>query len=125
MPRRWSALAGTLAVLVGSAGLIAADASAEQQAAAPRSACEVRSRSEAVAVLICRADLEEAALVAAGKAACGTRVPCNAWMWDDASKAPEKAPARDADMPKATAAAAVGIWANDTKVFVRVRRAKP
>jgi hypothetical protein len=125
MLRAWSARAGTLAVLVGSVGLMPADASAAQQAATSRSACEVRSRSEAIAVLVCQPDLEEAALVAAGKSACGTRVPCNAWMWDDASKAPEKAPVRDADIPKTTAAAAIGIWANDTKVFVRVRRAKP
>ena len=124
MPRRWSVLKGALLMLVGTGGLTATHATTENQASVVRSACDVRSRSELVAVLVCRADLEEAALVEAGKAACGVRSPCNAWMWDDASKAPVKAPARDADIPKATAAAAIGVWANDTRTFVRVRRAK-
>lgn len=123
MLRNFPALAGALVVLIGATAGDAPNAFAAQEKTP--AACEVRSRSEALAVLVCQPRLDEAALVAAGKSACGTRVQCNAWMWDDASKAPAKAPARDADMQKAVAAAAIGIWANDRQVFVRVRPAKP
>jgi hypothetical protein len=121
--RSFPALAGALVVLIGTIAGRAPIAFAAQEKTP--SACQVRSRSEALAVLVCQPKLDEAALVTAGKSACGTRVQCNAWMWDDASKAPAKAPARDAAMPKDAAAAAIGIWTNDAQAFVRIRPARP
>ena len=121
----WSALAGVLVLAATAVALPVSTSPAVQARDAVPSPCEVRASSEAVSILVCKPGLDDAALVSAGRLACGSRVPCNAWIWDDASKAPKKAPEKDADLPKTTAAAALGIWTNDTKVFIRVRRARP
>jgi hypothetical protein len=47
---------------------------------------------------------------------------CNAWIWDDPTKAPVKAPATDSDMPKGQAAAAVAIWVNDSNSLISLQR---
>jgi hypothetical protein len=86
--------------------------------------CSVRSQSEAVAVVVCPPGLKEAALGEAGKRACGSRVVCNAWIWDDGSKAPRVAPASDAEIQKAVAASAVAVWANDTQSLLLIRPAR-
>lgn len=125
MLRTFSGLALALVLLVGTvSGQVSTASALQGESSGSKPGCEVTSRSKALVVLVCRANLDDASLVKAGKEACGARMPCNAWIWDDAAKAPEKAPAKDADMPKEAARAAIGIWANDEQVLVRLRPAR-
>ena len=92
--------------------------------AAGAEACTVKSRSERVVVVVCPKGQNQDQLRAAGTAACkGNTGGCNAWIWDDASKAPTKAPAVDADMPKATAGSARAVWLNDSQSLMELRKA--
>lgn len=59
----------------------------------------------------------------AGEAACESKQACNAWVWDDDAKAPNKAPKTDAQLPKSTSAQAVAIWVNDSKSLVKLKKA--
>jgi hypothetical protein len=88
--------------------------------------CEVKSRSDAVVVMVCPASSDADAWRKASIAACGDKPYCNVWIWDDATKAPTSAPARDADMPRSQAGAALAVWANDSKSLLSLKRvAKP
>lgn len=78
-------------------------------------------RSDAVVVMVCPAGYDADVIRAAATAACGTRVQCNVWVWDSASKAPTKAPASDAELDKARAGMAIAIWAHDSKSLMRLR----
>lgn len=103
-------------------GAIAAPA-AIAQAMTTESPCKVTSRSATVVVMVCAPKMEQQALRSSGRSACGTLVDCNVWIWDDAAKAPAKAPARDADMPKDRAATAIAIWVQDSQSLITLKRA--
>jgi hypothetical protein len=93
--------------------------------AAGEAACTLKSRSERVAVLVCPSGASQAAMKAAGAEACKERTAgCNAWIWDDATKAPLKAPAIDTDMPKATAGSARAVWLHDSQSLMELRKAR-
>lgn len=109
------------AVLIGQAGPL--------QAATPGSAaagsCSVKSRSERVVIVVCPRGATQDVLRAAGVAACqGYTGSCNAWIWDDADKAPDKAPAVDADLPKATAGSARAVWLHDVQGLMEMRKTR-
>jgi hypothetical protein len=93
--------------------------------ASPEATCTEKSRSERVVVMVCPAGATPAAMKAAGQAACkGKTGGCNAWIWDDASKAPMKAPAIDTDMPKTTTGNARAVWLNDSQSLMELRKAR-
>lgn len=95
---------------------------AAAQTAAP-AGCQVKDRSDRVAVVVCAPGTTQAALQAAGADACKGRTSgCNAWIWEDASKAPTKAPAVDTDLPKATAGAARAVWIGDSQSLMELRK---
>jgi len=105
--------------------LLAAAALASGPAAAQpagKAGCNVSSRNETVVVLVCPKGLQPEAWRDASVASCQDRPRCNVWIWDDAAKAPAKAPATDADMPKANAVAARAIWTHDTQNMILVRQ---
>lgn len=86
--------------------------------------CVTKSRSDAVAVVVCPPNTAQAELRAAGMAACKDRTVCNAWIWEDAAKAPAQAPAVDKDLPKATAGAARAVWIHDGQQLMELRRVR-
>lgn len=84
--------------------------------------CEVIDRSTSVVVLVCPQGLSNETIRQAGTAACNAELVCNAWIWDDRSKAPNKAPSKEADIPEASRARAVAIWVNQSQGVIRLRR---
>jgi hypothetical protein len=111
-------LHGFLALGLGAIAVPAAIA----QATATASPCTITSRSDAVVIMVCAPNLEQQALRTNGRSACGIKVNCNVWIWDDAAKAPAKAPNTDADLPKDQAAAAVAIWVHDSQSLITLKR---
>jgi hypothetical protein len=85
--------------------------------------CRVKSRSDAVIVMVCPSTSDAAKWQAQATSACGEKKFCNVWIWNDADIAPAKAPTSDADMPKEAAKRAVAIWANDSSSLIKVRAA--
>jgi hypothetical protein len=121
-PRVHMPLVKTQLLALAGAALLAQAPAAQ---AAPEAACAVKSRSERVVVMVCPASATPAVMKAAGQAACKDKTGgCNAWIWDDASKAPMKAPAIDTDMPKTTTGAARAVWLNDSQSLMEVRKAR-
>lgn len=103
------------AVVASLLALMAASAHAE---------CSTKDRSEQVALVLCSANTDQAGLKAAGQAACKGKQACNAWIWEDASKLPAKAPAADKDLPKASTGAARAIWIQDSEHLMELRKAR-
>lgn len=81
-------------------------------ALASSSECEVRARGGFAVVAICPPGLPESAWREVGRLACGSRGPCNAWIWDDPGKAPKRAPTFDSPMTDSQADSAVAVWIN-------------
>lgn len=86
--------------------------------------CSTKDRSERVALVLCSANTDQAGLKAAGMAACKDKPVCNAWIWEDASKLPAKAPAVDKDLPKSASGAARAIWVQDSQHLMELRKAR-
>jgi hypothetical protein len=103
---------------------IALGVCAHGRAQADDSRCTVKDRSDAVALVICRPGSVQAELKAAGQAACQGLSRCNAWIWDDAAKAPKRAPAVDTDMPKSTTGAARAVWIQEAGHLIELRAAR-
>lgn len=104
------------------AGLAAVPGAQAQPAASAGTSCSVRAQSTAIVVMVCPKGYDASTIQAAATAACGARQDCNVWVWDAESKAPQKAPQRDADFDKAQAATAIAVWANDSKSLMRLQR---
>jgi len=85
--------------------------------------CRILDRSDAVIIMVCSTK-EPEAWQQAGKEACGLKQLCNAWIWNDKTKAPRVAPLTDADMPKVNSSQAVAIWVNDSKMLMTLRQVK-
>jgi len=85
-------------------------------------ACATRDSSEQVALVLCGKNADAAELKAAGMAACKGKKVCNAWIWNDASKLPAKAPAADKDLPKTSTGAARAVWINDSQHLMELRK---
>lgn len=85
--------------------------------------CQVKVRSDAVVILVCPAMSSADSWRAAGEAACGPKLLCNAWVWDDYAKAPNVAPVTDAELSKTATVQAIGIWINDSKSVVTLKKA--
>jgi hypothetical protein len=94
----------------------------DHASAAGPNACSVQARGNSVIVVVCARGLDMHAWREAGEQACGSLAPCNAWIWDDAKKAPLNAPKTDAELTKEQAADAVAIWMNDSGRMVLIRR---
>ena len=92
-------------------------------ATSARAGCNTKDSSEQVALVLCSANADQATLKAAGEAACKGKQVCNAWIWDDASKLPAKAPALDKDLPKSATGAARAVWVHDSQHLMELRKA--
>lgn len=82
--------------------------------------CSVRHSKGSIRVVICPQGLDQEALRAAGEKACGDVQMCNAWIWDDAEKAPKHAPVADADIGPQYVGEAVAVWANDSRSLMLI-----
>jgi hypothetical protein len=77
-----------------------------------------------VAVVICPPGLKQSDWRDAGVEACGTRKPCGAWIWDDAEKAPDKAPPAHDKLAKDQITSAVAIWINEQSKLITLTSEK-
>ncbi len=116
------ALSASLSISL-SASMSIAFAADLTTAATPQRGCEATKRSDAVVIVVCPRGLAQEVWREAGKRACGQSTVCNAWIWDDATKAPATAPAKDSDLPKTATAHAVAVWANDSQSLLVIKRA--
>ena len=116
MKRRFSVVLA-LVLAAPLSGAVAAE-----QKAPEKSQCSVRSSTGLLKVVICPPGLDEEALRVAGQEACGIAVLCNAWIWDDAAKAPSKVPEGQSEIDPKDAQSAVAVWFNDRKGLLMVRR---
>lgn len=107
-----------------SATLLAGGVAAEPQAAG-KSQCSLRGSSDLLKVVVCPPGLDEEALRIAGEQACGLAVLCNAWIWDDAAKAPTEVPEGQSELDPKNAQSAIAVWFNDRKGLLMVRRDGP
>lgn len=98
---------------------------AEPAAAQVNDACSVKSRSDAIVIMVCRPGTMPPAMTQAASLACGSKAMCNVWIWDDADKAPTTAPHKDSDLPKAAVQHAVAVWAHDSKSLMSLKRVRP
>lgn len=97
-----------LSILACQTFVIAAESSTNL----PASLCSLRAESRFAQVVICPPGTDAAGWRRAGKAACRYRVICNAWIWDNAGKAPKVAPSFRHLMSEAQADSAVAVWIN-------------
>jgi len=86
--------------------------------------CEARGTNGMVTLVLCPAGLDEAALVVAGKAACGDRKPCGAWIWDDVANVPTETPERHDLLPKDSVTSALAIWVNEKDQLVKIQKSQ-
>lgn len=86
--------------------------------------CQLRHEASGThgQVVICPSGLDMNAWRDVGMGACESLEQCNAFIWDDASMAPERPPREGEKMSPEQAAALVAIWYNDTQRMVLVRR---
>lgn len=93
-------------------------------AATNLSDCVVKSRSESLVLMHCKASGDDKVLVDAAKAACTPGKVCNVWIWEDLSKIPATAPKTDAELPKSATGSAVAIWINDAGSLMKLKKVK-
>ena len=108
------------ALMAGIAMSAASNVVPAEETAMPAD-CNLKSRSDAVAVVVCKQGLGESAWRDAGKAACEGRNVCNAWIWDDPTKAPLAAPRTDADLHDIHSSRVAAVWVNDMEMLITVR----
>lgn len=87
-------------------------------------ACKVVSTSASVAIVLCAPTAISVDWREAGALACRDKQACNAWIWDDESKTPKTAPAKDTDIPKSQTGAARAIWVTPGDQLILVNKAK-
>ena len=75
--------------------------------------CEAKGTNGMVTLVLCPPGLDQEAWKAAGEAACGTRKPCGAWIWDEVSNVPLITPDSHDKLPKNAVRSAKAIWVNE------------
>lgn len=86
--------------------------------------CSVQDAGEIIQIVVCDpSDVEQKTLIEAGRAACGLALPCGAWVWTDADKAPLKAPANHDGLTQDQITASKGVWVAEQKSFIFIDEA--
>ena len=75
-----------------------------------------------VTMLLCPAELEAEAYAAAGQDACGSRMPCGAWIWIDEAAIPAEAPGSHDELPRSSVQSAVAVWVNEKSELILLER---
>lgn len=86
--------------------------------------CEDKGTNGMVTLLLCPEGLSQEEFAQEGRAACGGRKPCGAWIWVDLAAVPAEAPDSHDKLPQAAVASAVAIWVNETQQLVVLERAQ-
>lgn len=82
--------------------------------------CRVLDASDVIRVMVCTNPMEQAALVEAGKAACGEHLPCGVWIWSDERDAPQTAPENHDGLTQEQITTAQGVWVAEQEMFVGI-----
>ncbi|TDX23374.1 hypothetical protein [Rhodovulum visakhapatnamense] len=86
--------------------------------------CAVLDSSRIISVVVCDGPRDEATFAEAGRAACGARRPCGAWIWPSRDVAPATAPANHDGLTQAEVVSSQGVWVAERELFVRIERAE-
>lgn len=84
--------------------------------------CRVTSESNWIRLIYCPEGLEDAVYAMAGRAACGNKIACGAWIWTDVSDMPEAAPENHDGLNEAQVTSAVGVWDAENEQLIRITR---
>ena len=91
---------------------------AEPAASTPATPCTIKTRNDRIVIMVCPQGLGRTEWQNAGKSACDATKRCRVWIWDDAGKAPDAAPASDEALSQKLAFAAVAVWVNDSESLI-------
>jgi hypothetical protein len=92
------------------------------QVQADVSQCVVSDMTDYTAVVVCPKGLDQKSLRDAGVNACGDKLPCAAWIWDDPEKAPETAPSTPEKFTKDQVTSTLGIWISEKKQLIMISK---
>lgn len=91
-------------------------------AVAQDSQCEARGTNGMVTLVLCPPGLDQDAWKTAGTEACGTRMPCGAWIWDDSANVPDAAPDSHDKLSREAVQTAKAIWVNETQSLMVIEK---
>lgn len=91
---------------------------ADSQGSSDNLQCEMRGENGMVMLLLCPAGLSEEALANEGKAACGERMPCGAWIWTNEAMVPMVAPDSHDKLSASAVQSARAIWVNEDRQLI-------
>ncbi len=77
--------------------------------------CEARGHNGMVTLVLCPSGLDQDAWKDAGVAACGDRLPCGAWIWQDEAAMPTEAPDAHDKLAPEQVRSAVAIWVSEAE----------
>ena len=84
--------------------------------------CSVTSQSEWIRLVHCSNALEDADYAMAGRAACGAKTPCGAWIWMNMSDMPLTAPDNHDGLNQAQVTSSIGVWVAEKQSLIRIGR---
>lgn len=88
----------------------------------PAGQCSSEGSNGMVTAVLCPTGLDEAAWQEAGKAACGDRMPCGAWIWDDTANLPAEIPDSHDKLPGDSVKTALAIWMNERDQLIVIAK---
>ncbi len=75
--------------------------------------CTHEGTNGMVTMLLCPENMTVEDYAEEGRAACGERKPCGAWIWTDMGLVPEEAPDSHDKLPKESIQGSKAIWMNE------------
>ena len=84
--------------------------------------CTEQGSNGMVTAVLCPAGLAAEDWRAAGDAACNGRLPCGAWIWDDAAHVPAPLPDSHDALGVEAITAAVAIWVAEDQSLITLER---
>lgn len=115
---------GIVVIAAGLAGqgAFAQSETADGAAALPEmpSSCALKGESDDIRLVLCDPGLDQATLVEAGKAACGTHLPCGTWIWTDAANVPDVAPEAHDGLTPQQVTSAQGVWVAEMESLITI-----
>ncbi len=108
---------GVFSATLTFAAICAGSVMAQEEAS-----CEARGHNGMVTLVLCEPGLDEVAWKDAGVAACGDRLPCGAWIWEDESAMPAEAPDSHDKLEPEQVQSAVAIWVSEQEQLLTLRK---
>lgn len=85
-------------------------------------ACEAKGTNGMVTVVLCPPGLDDEAWQQAGRAACGERKPCGAWIWDDVETLPGDIPDSHDKLAPEDVRNARAVWMNERQELYLIEK---